>query len=234
MQDDPLQDEPDESHGENSDVDENDATEISEAETEKPNTGEVDSNGLEDPSQSLVLGDSLAGVLPSDASGIIEDEIKSTDVGSSESEIHYGTKRFLQAFFPFAEWGFSGGVEAWDVDLGDFLNDVEDDPRAASMLGTPKKFDLDAEGSSQDTDETSGIIDVGLFGDELSIKQISEATKWLFFEKSRPEDYDTDHIAASYNRRRSRKFAELLSVAMGVAICMILAFLIVWLPFAIF
>jgi len=43
-----------------------------------------------------------------------------------------------------------GNIQAWDVDLGEFLNDVEDDPEAASMLGTPKKFDLDAEESSND------------------------------------------------------------------------------------
>ena len=90
----------------------------------------------------------------SDASGIIEDEIKSTDVGSSESEIHYGTKRFPQAFFPFAECWFSDGVEAWDVDLGEFLKDVEDDPDAATMLGTANDFDLNAEQTSQDTDDT--------------------------------------------------------------------------------
>ena len=98
MQDDPPEDEPEESHSENSDT-----------------------------------------------SGIIEEEIKSTDVGSSESEIHYGTKRFLQAFFPFAECWFSGGVKAWDVDLGEFLNDIEDDPDAATMLGTANDFELDAE-----------------------------------------------------------------------------------------
>ena len=43
-----------------------------------------------------------------------------------------------------------GNIKAWDVDLGEFLNDVEDDPEAASMLGTPKKFDLDAEKSSNE------------------------------------------------------------------------------------
>ena len=200
MQDDPPEDEPEESHSENS-----------------------------------------------DASGIIEDEIKSTDGGSSESEIHYGTKRFLQAFFPFAECWFSGGVEARDVDLGEFLNDVEDDPDAATMFGTANEFNLDAEGSSTDAPsqsadlassqagDTSGTIDDRLFDDEFSIKQISEATKWPFYQKSRPEEYDKEcDITASYDRRRSSKFAELVSVAMGVAICLILAFLIVWLPFAIF
>ena len=43
-----------------------------------------------------------------------------------------------------------GNIQEWDVDLGEFLNDVEDDPEAASMLGTPKKFDLDAEESSNE------------------------------------------------------------------------------------
>ena len=44
---------------------------------------------------------------------------------------------------------FSLGVDkikAWDVDLKEFLNDVEDDPDAATMLGTANEFDLDASG----------------------------------------------------------------------------------------
>ena len=49
MQDDPPEDEPEESQSDSSDVDDNDATEISEAETEKPNTGDADSNGVEEP-----------------------------------------------------------------------------------------------------------------------------------------------------------------------------------------
>ena len=172
----------------------------------------------------------------SDASGIIEDEIKSTDGGSSESEIHYGTKRFLQAFFPFAECWFSGGVEARDIDLGEFLNDVEDDPRVATMLGTANEFDLDAEGSSTDAPsqsanlassqagDTSGTFDDGLFGDELSIEQISEATKWPFYQKSRPEDYAEELPTASRHRGYSTKYIVFIS-----ATCTVVTFLIAWL-----
>ena len=39
-----------------------------------------------------------------------------------------------------------GEYDKFDVDLGEFLSDVEDDPDAATMLGTAAEFDLDAEG----------------------------------------------------------------------------------------
>jgi hypothetical protein len=38
----------------------------------------------------------------------------------------------------------SGNIKTWDVDLAEFLKDVEDDPNAATMLSTANEFDLDA------------------------------------------------------------------------------------------
>lgn len=38
-----------------------------------------------------------------------------------------------------------GEVKAWDVDLGEFMNDVEEDADAATMLGGDGESDLDAE-----------------------------------------------------------------------------------------
>ena len=172
MQDDPPEDEPEESQSDSSVVDDNDATEIGEAEIEKPNTGEADSAGTEEPAQSLVLGDSLAGdiesivasdifideglasavfetdesgtvsakdsrsVLPGDASGIFEDEVNVTDVGSLSREaggpfgIDYAKMTFWEFLFGVDE------VKAWDVDLGEFLNDGEGDPVPTFTLKT--------------------------------------------------------------------------------------------------
>ena len=146
--------------------------------------GSEPSAGGEEPAQSLVLGDSLAGDIESivasdifvdealasvvletdgsgsllvqgsgvkesnqtsgiESSGIIDSDpsIEGSDVGSAIS----GESGVIM------EGGLSlegDEVKAWDVDLGEFLNDIEEDPDAATMLGTANDFDLDAEGSS--------------------------------------------------------------------------------------
>ena len=146
--------------------------------------GSEPSAGGEEPVQSLVLGDSLAGDIESivasdifvdealasvvletdgsgsllvqgsgvkennqtsgiESSGIIDSDpsIEGSDVGSAIS----GESGVIM------EGGLSlegDEVKAWDVDLGEFLNDIEEDPDAATMLGTANDFDLDAEGSS--------------------------------------------------------------------------------------
>ena len=159
--------------------------EISGIDVDLSDVGLADPVGTEEPAQSLVLGDSLAGdiesivasdifvdeglasavfetdgsgsvvvqdsgsILPGDVSGIIEDGSgiidsdltgEGSDVGSALSDVKMEGGLSLE----------DGKIQAWDVDLGEFLNDVEDDPEAASMLGTPKKFDLDAEESSNE------------------------------------------------------------------------------------
>ncbi len=161
MQDDPPQDAMDESHGETRDVDDNDATEISEAETEKPNTSEADSNGVEETPQSLVLGDSLAGeiesIVASDisiderlASAVIEtDESESISAKNTEAVLPGDASGILKMEYDeeghlFPDVG-SLSREAGGPYLGEFLNDVEDDPDAATMLETANDFDLDAE-----------------------------------------------------------------------------------------
>jgi hypothetical protein len=78
-------------------------------------------------------------VLPGDASGIFEDEVNLTDVGSVSREAGgpFGTDYAKMTF-----WEFLFGVDdvkAWDVDLGEFLNEVEEDPDAATTLGTVLK-----------------------------------------------------------------------------------------------
>ena len=77
-----------------------------------------------------------------ESSGIIDSDpsIEGSDVGSAIS----GESGVIM------EGAFHLRVmrKAWDVDLGEFLNDIEEDPDAATMLGTANDFDLDAEGSS--------------------------------------------------------------------------------------
>ena len=166
-----------------------------------------------------------------ESSGIIDSDptIEGSDVGSAIS----GESGVIM------EGGLSlegDEVKAWDVDLGEFLNDIEEDPDAATMLGTANDFDLDAEGSSTDdpsqsadlassqAGDTRGIIDDRLFDDELSIEQISEATKWPALQKSRPEDYAEEFLTASHHRRRSRN-----PPVLSIAICGVVTFCIVWL-----
>ena len=45
-----------------------------------------------------------------------------------------------------------GEVKAWDVDLGEFMNDVEEDAEGIAMLGAKGEFDLDTE-ATNDPDE---------------------------------------------------------------------------------
>ncbi len=161
-----------------------DDIELSGIDVDLSDLGSEPSAGGEEPAQSLVLGDSLAGdiesivasdifvdealasvVLETDGSGsllvqgsgvkennqtsgiesggIIDSDlsIEGSDVGSAIS----GESGVIM------EGGLSlegDEVKAWDVDLGEFLNDIEEDPDAATMLGTANDFDLDAEGSS--------------------------------------------------------------------------------------
>ncbi len=84
----------------------------------------------------------------SDASGIIEDNNQSgiidsdplfegSGVGSALEEGPFGIDYAKKTFSEFFFGGYK--VEAWDVNLGEFLNDVEDDPDAAPMQDDPLK-----------------------------------------------------------------------------------------------
>ena len=80
---------------------------------------------------------------------VIEDDdfeeiVDVTDIGDAASEA--GPFGIDYAKITFSEFFFGGNEgKAWDVDLDEFLNDVEDDPDAATLLGAAKEFDLDAE-----------------------------------------------------------------------------------------
>ena len=86
----------------------------------------------------------------------------------------------------FMEGGLSlegGEVKAWDVDLGEFLNDVEEDPDAATMLGTANEFDLDAEGSSADDPSQSADLASSQAGDSMFDKSAGPGDSSFFGEE---------------------------------------------------
>ena len=194
--------------------------EISGIDVDLSNVGLADSAGTEEPAQSLVLGDSLAGDIESivasdifvdegfasavfetdesgsvvvqgseslelsDASGIIEDNnqsgiidsdptIEGSDIGSAISDVKMEGGLSLE----------DGKIQAWDVDLGEFLNDVEDDPDAATMLGTANEFDLDAEGSSTDDPSQSADLASSQAGDSMFDKSAGPGDSSFFGEE---------------------------------------------------
>ena len=177
----------------------------------------ADSAAAEEPAQSLVLGDSLAGDIesivasdifideglasavfetdgsgsvviqdsgsieasnPSDfiedneTSGIIDSDPLSdgSDIGSAISDVKMEGGLSLE----------DGKIQAWDVDLGEFLNDVEDDPDAATMLGTANDFDLDAEGSSTDDPSQSADLASSQAGDSMFDKSAGPGDSSFF------------------------------------------------------
>ena len=52
-------------------------------------------------------------------------------------------------------------VKPWAVDLGEFLNDAEDDAHAATMLGTADQFDLGQDGSGDDPSQSAELASAG-------------------------------------------------------------------------
>ena len=192
--------------------------EISGIDVDLSDVGLADPVGTEEPAQSLVLGDSLAGdiesivasdifvdeglasavfetdgsgsvvvqdsgsILPGDVSGIIEDGSgiidsdltgEGSDVGSALSDVKMEGGLSLE----------DGKIQAWDVDLGEFLNDVEDDPDAATMLGTANEFDLDAEGSSTDDPSQSADLASSQAGDSMFDKSAGPGDSSFFGEE---------------------------------------------------
>ena len=213
--------------------------EISGIDVDLSDVGLADSAGTEEPAQSLVLGDSLAGDIESivasdifidegfasavfetdgsgsvvvqdsgplkanDTSGIIEDNNQSgiidsdltgegSDVGSAISDVKMEGGLSLE----------DGKIQAWDVDLGEFLNDVEDDPDAATMLGTANEFDLDAEGSSTDDPSQSADLASSQAGDSMFDKSAGPGDSSFFGEEvgkdANPLTAGSDMLSSSF------------------------------------
>lgn len=68
-------------------------------------------------------------------------------------------------------------VKPWDVDLSEFMNNVEVDADAATMLGGNGEFDLDAEAT---TDDPSQSADLGLEDEVVSLSSSSIDGRWDF------------------------------------------------------
>ena len=211
--------------------------EISGIDVDLSDVGLADPVGTEEPAQSLVLGDSLAGdiesivasdifvdeglasavfetdgsgsvvvqdsgsILPGDVSGIIEDGSgiidsdltgEGSDVGSALSDVKMEGGLSLE----------DGKIQAWDVDLGEFLNDVEDDPDAATMLGTANEFDLDADGSSTDDPSQSADLASSQAGDSMFDKSAGPGDSSFFGEEvgkdANPLTAGSDMLSSSF------------------------------------
>ena len=156
MQDDPPEDEPEESQSENSDVDDGDAVDISGIEIEVGNTDGTDSKGIEEP-QRLVLDDSLTGELEH----IVASDIFNDKSAQQDECLEIGWQRDA---YDSDEKLTAHAEGEYHVNLGEFLNDVEDNPDAATMLGTANEFDLDAEGNKVVLDSGLNEIDPELEG----------------------------------------------------------------------
>ena len=196
-----------------------DEIELSGIDVDLSDVGSAASGTAEEPAQSLLLGDSLAGDIESivasdifvdeglasvvletdgsgsllvqgsglkenneisgiESSGIIDSDptIEGSDVGSAIS----GESGVIM------EGGLSlegDEVKAWDVDLGEFLNDIEEDPDAATMLGTANDFDLDAEGSSTDDPSQSADLASSQAGDSMFDKSAGPGDSSFFGEE---------------------------------------------------
>ena len=211
--------------------------EISGIDVDLSDVGLADSAGTEEPAQSLVLGDSLAGdiesivasdifideglasavletdgsgsivaqdsgsILPGNVSGIIEDGsgIIDSDLAGEDSGPGSAISDVKM------EGGLSledGKIQAWDVDLGEFLNDVEDDPDAATMLGTANEFDLDAEGSSTDDPSQSADLASSQAGDSMFDKSAGPGDSSFFGEEvgkdANPLTAGSDMLSSSF------------------------------------
>jgi excisionase family DNA binding protein len=212
--------------------------EISGIDVDLSDVGLADSAETEEPAQSLLLGDSLAGDIESaasdifvdegfasavfetdesgsvvvqgsgslelsDTSGIIEDNnqsgiidsdptIEGSDVGSAISDVKMEGGLSLE----------DGKIQAWDVDLGEFLNDVEDDPDAATMLGTANEFDLDAEGSSTDDPSQSADLASSQAGDSMFDKSAGPGDSSFFGDEvgrdANPLTAGSDMLSSSF------------------------------------
>ncbi len=71
-------------------------------------------------------------------------------------------------------------VKPWAVDLGEFLNDAEDDAHAQTMLGTAGEFDLDAEGAADDPSQSADLASASGTGDSMFDKSAGPGDSSFF------------------------------------------------------
>lgn len=71
-------------------------------------------------------------------------------------------------------------VKPWAVDLGEFLNDAEEDAHAQTMLGAAGEFDLDAEGAADDPSQSADLASASGTGDSMFDKSAGPGDSSFF------------------------------------------------------
>ncbi len=104
-----------------------------------------------------------------EGSGILVDSGSGSGASDVGSAISGGSGVFIEGGINLE----GDDVKPWDVDLGEFMNDVEEDADAATMLGGNGEFDLDAEATADDPSQSAELASESQVGGNSS-----------FFEKS--------------------------------------------------
>jgi len=118
-----------------------------------------------------LLGDDLAVAEPTGAegSGILVDSGAGSGAGDVGSAISGGSGVIMEGGIDLT----GDDVKPWDVDLGEFMNDVEEDADAPTMLGGDGEFDLDAATTAEDPSQSADLASESQVGGDSS-----------FFDKS--------------------------------------------------
>ena len=116
---------------------------------------------------------SIAEPEGAEGSGILIDSGAGSGAGSGASDLG---SQISGDSGVFIEGGINlegDDVKPWDVDLGEFMADVEEDADAATMLGGNGEFDLDAEANADDPSQSADLASESQVGGNSS-----------FFDKS--------------------------------------------------
>lgn len=169
------------------------AGDLSGIELDDPDTGGSASQPANGAEQSLVVGDSLGGDLDLESlvagSGMAGEE-PGDEISVAGSDGAEGSGILVDSGSGADDVGsqLSGGsgvimegglslegdeVKAWDVDLGEFMNDVEEDADAPTMLGGGGEFDLEANATAEDPSQSADLASESQVGGDSS-----------FFDKS--------------------------------------------------
>jgi hypothetical protein len=89
-------------------------------------------------------------------------------------------------------------VKPWDVDLGEFMNDVEEDADAATMLGGNGEFDLDAEATADDPSQSADLASESQAGGNSSFFDQSQGpADSSFFDQAEAGPTPLSEMASS-------------------------------------
>ncbi len=152
-----------------------------------------------------LLGDDLAIAEPvgAEGSGILVD----SGAGDIGSQLSGGSGVIMEGGIDLT----GDDVKPWDVDLGEFMNDVEEDADAPTMLGGGGEFDLDADATAEDPSQSADLASESQVGGDSS-----------FFDKSQgPADssFFGDTAGGTGDRGGATPLSEMASSSMyGLAI----------------